>query len=375
MKTKSLSIAIIAHNSYGVMAGKDIGHVGGIEIQMPMMAKFLNRHGHDVTLITWDEDYEDGIEIEGVSLRKMCHKEAGLPGLRFFWPRWSGLLGALSRTDPDVIFYNTGDLILGQVVLWAQAKSRKVVFSVSNDINCQASLPGLNSIRERTLYRYGLNNADHIIAQTKTQQKLLQVELGLQSEVILMPCEGFIGDAKRPEQNSRNKVLWIGRLATEKRCEWLLDVAESTPHIDFDIIGAPNYGSVYAKSLMSRAETIKNVRLVGRVSHGDMVQHLCNASLLCCTSIYEGFPNTFLEAFSVGLPIVSTFDPDGIIEHYKLGAVANTKDEIISGLQKMLSDENAWTDASNAALAYFRNNHDYEQQLEKFENALIRLFD
>ena len=34
--------------------------------------------------------------------------------------------------------------------------------------------------------------------------------------------------------------------------------------------------------------------------------------MLLSTSDFEGFPNTFLEAWSVGLPIVSTFDPDTV---------------------------------------------------------------
>ena len=56
-----------------------------------------------------------------------------------------------------------------------------------------------------------------------------------------------------------------------------------------------------------------NVTLHGRVERERMPSLYQDALCLCCTSVLEGFPNTFLEAWSVGLPVVSSFDPDHLI--------------------------------------------------------------
>ena len=45
---------------------------------------------------------EDGVEIDGVRVFKMCRRDAGLPGLRFLWPRWTSLNTGLRYADADV---------------------------------------------------------------------------------------------------------------------------------------------------------------------------------------------------------------------------------------------------------------------------------
>ena len=77
------SICIVAHNAYGVLAHVDNGHIGGVEVQTTLLAKWLSSKGFDVSMITWDEGYSDGSVIDGVKVYKLCRRDDGLPGLRF----------------------------------------------------------------------------------------------------------------------------------------------------------------------------------------------------------------------------------------------------------------------------------------------------
>ena len=105
-------------------------------------------------------------------------------------------------------------------------------------------------------------------------------------------------------------------ISGEKRFEWLLDIAEQCPEMIFDVVGASNTDSDYASNLVKRACEIRNVKMHGRISHQEMPAYYRSSDILCCTSAYEGFPNTFLEAWSVGVPVVSTFDPDDVVKDY-----------------------------------------------------------
>lgn len=82
--SKLPSICFVAQNAYGALSGHDTGHIGGIERQQAMMAMWLADKGYDVKMVTWDEFDEDVVKISGVSVYRMCKREAGVKLLRFF---------------------------------------------------------------------------------------------------------------------------------------------------------------------------------------------------------------------------------------------------------------------------------------------------
>src|SRR3989337_3611047 len=138
------SICFVAHNAFGAMVGENKKHIGGIERQQALMSKWLAANtDFKVSMITWDEGQDDEIEISGIKIYKMCSKESGIRGLRFFYPRWSSLMLAFKRANADIYYYNCGDLGLGQVVLWAHWNKKKVIYSVAHEIDCIPPFPAL----------------------------------------------------------------------------------------------------------------------------------------------------------------------------------------------------------------------------------------
>jgi hypothetical protein len=73
-----LGICLVAHNTYGAMAGGSSGFVGGVERQTSLMARWLAGKGHAVSMLTWDEGQPDNVIIDGVRVIKVCGREAGL---------------------------------------------------------------------------------------------------------------------------------------------------------------------------------------------------------------------------------------------------------------------------------------------------------
>ena len=121
---REFRLCFVAHNAYGAVAGGASGMIGGIERQQSLMAKWLAKRGHRVSMITWDEGQEDGVEIDGVRVFKVCRRDSGTPGLRFFWPRWTSLCAAMSRADADVYYQNCGEYVTGQVAMWCRRNHR-----------------------------------------------------------------------------------------------------------------------------------------------------------------------------------------------------------------------------------------------------------
>ncbi|MDH5512730.1 MAG: glycosyltransferase family 4 protein [Gammaproteobacteria bacterium] len=162
-------------------------------------------------------------------------------------------------------------------------------------------------------------------------------------------------------------MLWVGRIAPVKRLELLLDVAERLPAVIFDVVGKPDAEPGYVTRVMDRARALRNVRVRGAVDPELMPEMYRSASILCCTSVYEGFPNTFLEAWSHGIPVVSTIDPDGLIASRHLGSTGGNADELATGIQRLVEAPDVWRRASADARLLFLEHFSAESAMPRFE--------
>jgi len=364
-----ISICFVAHFAYGALTGGQNGHMGGVERQTSLMSRWLATRGHVVSVLTWDEGQDDECILDGVRVIKMCRRHHGIPGMRFFHPRWTSLNHAMRQADAEVYYHNCGEYVTGQVALWCRWNKRAFIYSTASDPDCDPKLPEMHTLRERILYRYGLLRADSVIVQTRKQQQMLKDGFGLQSSVLPMPCPA-------PEDNSYNlvspsnrpnRILWIGRVSRVKRLEFLIDVAGALPHVKFDVVGTPDADDDYSRSVLSRAQSLANIVLHGRVPPTRMPKFYSSASLLCSTSQYEGLPNTFLEAWSFGVPVVSTVDPDNLIASHTMGAVAVDCESLINGIKSLLDAPDVWNEASANSRHYYLENHAMEPAMLRFE--------
>ncbi|NLZ06741.1 MAG: glycosyltransferase family 4 protein [Phycisphaerae bacterium] len=370
------SVCFVAMNAYSVLSGrKDVNHTGGAEVQQLQMASWLVRQGYSVSFVTLDHGQPDGVDLGGIRVFKAYAKDAGIRGLRFIYPRWSGLWGAMACANADVYYQRTAECQTGQAALWCRLHRRRFIFAAASDADCSASLYGLTCRREKTMYRLGLRLADGVTAQTVTQQRMLRKNMGISACVVRNcgsnPTVSSPPEARAATDANANHVLWVGRISNAKRLEWLLDVAQRCPDMMFDVVGAANTQCDYVSSLIARAATISNVRMYGGVPYSDMPEYYRRCSVLCCTSAYEGFPNTFLEAWSLGIPVVSTFDPDGVIAGNGLGWVAQNVDELVTCLNRVCQSPKLQMEASKAARQYYVAYHTPDACLPEFERLLL----
>jgi len=372
------SLCFVALNAYNLLSGReDIGHSGGAQVQQFQIASWLASRGFLVSFVTLDHGQPDGINIHGIRVFKAYAQEDGIRGLRFVHPRWSGLWAAMARADADVYYQRRADSETGQVALWCRRHRRKFVFSAGSNADCDPQLSQLRSLREKILSRVGMRLAHATIAQTLTQQRLLRQNMKL-STILVRNCRAkSTGDSSCEESSAihsrASRVLWVGRISREKRFEWLLDVAEQCSEVSFDVVGASNTDSEYSSFLTKRAAGISNVKMHGRVPYAQMSQYYKNCHVLCCTSVYEGFPNTFLEAWSLGVPVVSTFDPDSVIAANGLGSVASDVKGIVACLKQFIQSPETWLRASQAANQYYAANHTPEKCLPVFERLILEV--
>ncbi len=362
-------VCFVSLNCYNLIAQRDdIAHIGGAEVQQWLMAQWLLKQGYEVSFVTLDHGQPAHETVNGVSVCKAYDKRRGLPGLRFIHPRWSGVWSALKRADADVYYVRGGGAECGQVASWCKLNGKRFIFASANDSDCSRDLWLLTQRREKYLHRLGLSWCDGVITQSRRQHDMLQTVYGLPS-TILRNC------GKRPKSINRankdsNIVLWVGRFSPDKRLEWLLDMAEVCGGYQFEIVGESNYQSAYAENLLERARRLPNVNLNGRVAHSEMEAFYSRCKLLCSTSIAEGFPNVYIEAWGMGIPVLASFDPDGVIQASDAGWVRGSVQEFIDVLQALSEDDTLWEKASIASQKHYDESHTMDTNMPVFEQVI-----
>jgi glycosyltransferase involved in cell wall biosynthesis len=353
--------------------------LGGIEKLLVSMARGLSRSGVNTAFITYDHGQPNVETVDGITLYKAFSEEAGLPGLRFFHPRMTGLWRAMRHADAAVFLQMGAGSEAGRVALGAHyfSKSRKAfVFSLASDKDADREAIDNLPLRERMFYQFGLRAADLLISQTKTQQAALLSGFGHDSTVLPLPIESPDSvdlEAKVSADGRVQRLLWVGRIIETKRLELLFKVAKRCPDVKFDVVGTPNRESDYYKGLVREAEEIENVTLHGRVAEGVLPQLYRESTLLLCTSILEGFPTTFLEAWSYATPVITTFDPDGVVAENNLGEVVETEDEVVDAIQRFTSEKELRQQYGSRVRRYFEEHYTLEAILPKFRSHLENL--
>ena len=377
---KKPSVCFVSLKNFATLVDDPkFGNIGGAEIQQAIIGRNLAKRGYRVSFVTLDHGQDPEMEIDGMHIIKAYDHNAGIRVLRFPHPRLTGLWRAMRRADADIYYQRTNGSITGIVAAFCRWHRRKFVFAIASDASCVVSLPYYCTARhERVLYRYGLRRANLIIAQTMRQQKLLYENFGFNCTVIpnCAPEYGHcLGGGNAVESAQGRRLLWIGAFTPVKRLELLLDIAEQYQDLQFDVIGDGNSKSEYVQRLQSRAKSIPNVHLHGMVPHAYVHEFYQRAATLICTSHVEGFPNVFLEAWSHGLPIVSTFDPDNLITDKGLGKVGKDVSELAAGIHELLDSPDQWRIVSQSAREYFRENHSVDKAMERFERVFCDVVD
>ncbi len=375
MARAKLSICFVAPNNYAVLSGReDIKQIGGAEVQRMLVARELATRGHDISFVTHDHGQPDGIVHNGIRVYKMCSREAGLPILRFFHPRWSSLCDAMTRASADIYIQRTAGVETGQTAWWCRRHGKRFILSIANDPECDRRLGGKRQLRERWFYRYGLKRADHVIAQTHRQRQMLAENFGINATVIrsCAPDPGPPADLVAVHKNEGSRLLWIGRFSAQKRLDRLLSLAERCTDAHFDIVGGGNPPADIQASV-SKLSALPNVTLHGFIPYGKMNDFYRRASLLLSTSAWEGYPNVFIEAWSRGIPVVSTIDPDDVIMTNGLGAIGESTTELRDGIHRLLSDETMLQTCSHNARRFFVENHTIASTGDGYERVLAEM--
>ena len=343
--------------------------IGGEQVQHTLLAKALVERGFEVSMVTADYGQRDGESWHDIAVHKSYHLQEGIPAIRFIHPRWTSTWSALKRADADVYYTSCASMMVGLIAMFCRIHGRGFVFRLASDADADPDHLLIRYRRDKWLYSYGLYRADAVLSQHGAQKSALAKNYGVSSHVADMLVDPPARELSLHERDVQ--ILWVNNFWELKRPDLAINLARSLPNYKIHIIGGKQQGfeALYEKSAQNASE-LKNVFFHGRIPYHDIGDFYDRARVFVNTSDIEGFPNSYLQSWRRGVPVVAFFDPDGVIRREGLGYAVSDMNEMKSAVEKLMSDDNEWLKVSTRCRTYMDRQHGDDVVLMTYLSAI-----
>lgn len=360
------SICFVGLENLPVLSRKYNQHgIGGEQVQQTLLARAMVQRGYRVSMVVADYGQADGEVFDAIDVYKAYRQDAGLPVIRFLYPRLTGLWAALKRADCDHYYVSCAGMHVGVVALFAKRHGKRVIFRIAHDTDCEPDKLLIQLWRDKKIYEFGLQRVDAVLAQSEQQVSAMQTNYGIKSRIASMLVEPHAKSLAFAQRDV--DVLWVNNLRQFKRPDLAIDLARRLPEFNFHLIGGPQPGEdALYESIRSQASSIGNLTFHGRVPYHDVNDYYERARVFVNTSDSEGFPNSYLQAWRRGTPSVAFFDPDSVIARNGLGHAVVGMDAMVEQVRRLASDEWYWQENSRRCQQFMDEHYGDDKVLRPY---------
>ena len=228
-------ICFVSLNAYPLLAKKDIPVAGGAELQLVLIARKLVKKGYHISFVTYDFGQKEVEIIDKIKIIKAFKRTSKNRFSRYLYEK-KELFKALQKANAQIYHQRSGSYLTGLVAKFCKKNNKKFIFSIAHIWQCKKSFLNSMNFFTRSLYKYGLDNADVITVQTEDQKTLLKNDLKKDSIILrnayFVPNKTF--KRKKPET-----ILWLNTIKEWKKPETFMEMASLMEDSNFQMIGGP----------------------------------------------------------------------------------------------------------------------------------------
>lgn len=359
-------VCFISPLGYGLYNPATAYPFGGAEVQFFLLAQQLAQDVQfEVSVLTTVRE-ESGCELYG-PLRVFKRKSRGrltLPlrvtvvnvvkTIAGFAQAFLSMARQLRQIGADVYLHAGAGVEVGAYAVLCRLMRKRFIFVVASSADLSAP-QGLVTGPLKWLFPLGVRLAHSIVCRTEDQQRLLRGRYK-RSGVLIRTGHPSLMMRDVP----KSFALWVGRGNPLKQPEIFLDLAARIPDHRFVMVVAhEDAHQNVMERLRGQAAKLGNLELHENVPWREIGPLFREARLLVNTSLYEGFPNTFVEAALSATPVISlNVDPDGVLRSRQLGVCAEGNVEKLYELvTTLLSDPARTARLGYSARSYALQHH------------------
>lgn len=274
------------------------------------------------------------------------------------------ILKTLANIKPDFIYQRVLCSYTGIAAKFCENTPTKLIFHIANspDVERQTIKFSRRIIFDMAEYyyrRYGISHADYIIAQAQYQAISLKQHYQRECALVMPNISPDVMVKKHTAQPTKKIILWVANVKPQKGPEKFIEIASyfrDRPDLEFHMVG--KVSTRYAKDIKTSAQEFNNIVFHGELDVLDVNKLMGDAYIFVNTSDFEGFPNTFIQAWLNETPVVSlNVNPDNLISEHNLGFFCKTQQSLLSTIKSCVDDSSliakAGTNCRSFALEYF----------------------
>ncbi len=355
-----MKIALINDVVYKYAIGSPAAS-GGAERYQWLLARALAQKGWSVAVGAQTGVPRNGDSIDGVAFVRLGHG--------YHLREWYSFL---KSERPDWWYWQCADHNWGPAVEIAKLLGVRTIFSAAVDRDVHLTKALYRRPYCWPLYAWGLLRSDKIFVQHEGQRSHLPRML--QGKASILP--GIVSATPDVLSHSArgNYVAWVAMLREVKRPDVLIEIARALPQITFVVCGGPTTYFArpgYGEKIVNEFRSLPNIEYRGHVAPGEAINTICHAALLLSTSDEEGFPSTFLEAWSAGTPVMSLkLDPECAIARFALGTVPGTVERAVEQIASLVASAERRDQIAAHAREYIAENHSETAVTNAFEQGI-----
>jgi phosphatidylinositol alpha 1,6-mannosyltransferase len=349
----------------GIFAETFLPKIDGITNTLCHLLEHLEARGHQALMFAPNggPSYYAGAEIIGLPAIPLPL----YPELKLVPPILSGVDERLAEFEPDLV-HVVNPFLLGVVGIQAgRAVNVPVVASYHTDLPGYTERWGMGFSKELfwTYTRWVHNQADlnlcpshYTLAELNEQgfERLKVWGRGVDNVQYHPDHRSAEMRARLTNDNSQQPLLlYVGRLAVEKRVEWLHPVITNLENVRLAIVGdGPLRDSL--ETLFDGTNTV----FTGYLSGEDLAAAYASSDIFVFPAANETLGNVVLEAMASGLPVIAP-DAGGVTDHVYPGATgilfpSEEQDSFMQAVTQLLCDPVAANQMGTAGRAYAERN-------------------
>ena len=371
------SICFISRYAHYVLMHNTGEKIGGAEFQQVVIAKALRDRGWHVEFITEKFSDREPIVADGLEIIGGLDYSLGSRLTRRFFHLPVQLWRLMRNSKAEIFYQRNPGLLSFFIGLFSRIKGKRFVLAGAHDTNFDINNQlNINNFIDKIEIKYGIDLASLVILQNMQQKYLLRKNYKKDGKIfynIYNPPSTSNQPSPQNIPNRKKRIIWIARLAKEKRPELCIDLARILKEYEIIVIGArePSVARQPAIDLAEAAKSIPNLTFLGHLPLEDVEVELNSSQALINTAISEGFPNTFLQAWSRGLPVFSFIDPDKLISRHSLGKHVNSIEEMAEAINNTLNDHTSYEHLSVRIKKYFNQHFSVHSRIRDLETMLL----